>query len=199
MRRTPTTPIKWTRALGVTALLTIAVGCSSSSDTAQTAGTETPANEPPATDDVQLLPPTSGEITSEEDAPSGEEEDAANEGSVDVCSILTDAEVNAYLMGTSQGQSMSDNGCEWYNPDTEETVTLTVGQPGTAASGVLEEPSIYGETESTPEVGGVARFAPSLRIVEFIAGDRLCELQAAILDDGRGAAIALATLVYERL
>ena len=74
-----------------------------------------------------------------------------------------------------------------------------MGETGTAAGGALDEPSDYGETEPVPELATAARFVPGFEILEFVVGDRRCEIQAALLGGEREASVALAILVLDRL
>jgi len=64
---------------------------------------------------------------------------------------------------------------------------------------VLDEPSEFGDTEPVPEIGDSARFVRGFGVVEFIAAGRTCDVQVAVLGDGRNAAVAIAALVRERL
>lgn len=119
---------------------------------------------------------------------------------INACDLLTVDEVAQYLGETSDG-TLSGNACEWLNPATDESVTLTVGSSGTAASGTLSAESDYGETEPVPEIGDTARYASGFGIVEFVAGGRASEIQVAVLDDtvARSGATALAVLAISRM
>lgn len=64
---------------------------------------------------------------------------------------------------------------------------------------MLDEPSEFGDTEPVPEIGDSARFVRGFGVVEFIAAGRTCDVQVAVLGDGRNAAVAIAALVRERL
>ena len=126
--------------------------------------------------------------------------DPSGAESLDVCALLAPDEVEPYL-GVRVDGSRGRMSCVWTNTATEESVTLTVQDGGTAASGRLLDASDYGETEEVSEVGGPARFAPGENIVEFIADDRRCEIQVAVLDDAKARAggINLARLARERI
>jgi hypothetical protein len=123
------------------------------------------------------------------------------EVSVDVCALLTEVEVQRYLGAGGAGVPSGETACEWRNAATEESVTLSVYAAGTNVSGTLDPVSDYGNTEPLPELGESARYSPGGGIVEFIAGDRDCELQITVQDQDqrRRGAIALVTLARDRI
>lgn len=123
---------------------------------------------------------------------------------VDACKVLAAADVQPHLGTTDAGRpsyGVGESVCEWRNAGTEESVTLSIGAKGTAASGRLDPTSPYGETEPVPELGETARFRAGVNIVEFVAGDRECEVQVAVLDadKARRGAVALARLARDRI
>lgn len=129
---------------------------------------------------------------------------ASPRAAVDACKVLSAAEVQPFLGTTDGGQpsyGVGESVCQWRNAGTEETVTLSVGGKGTAASGRLDPTSPYGETEPVPELGETARFSVGDGILEFLAGDRDCEVQVAVLDKdkARRGAVALARLARDRI
>jgi hypothetical protein len=180
-----------TRRLGAAVaatLLLLAVGCGGDDgddnpDDAAAEAPDTPDTDAPPTDEVP------------DDGSDGEDV-------VDACALLEEIEVEPYVGPTGPG-SGGDGQCAWENPESFESVTVTIYQPGTAVDG-LPEPSPYGEAELIEGVGDDARYSASNGIVEFQVGDRLCELQLAtpvtLEDDAqREGAIDLAELVVERL
>lgn len=123
---------------------------------------------------------------------------------VDACKVLTAADVQPYLGTTDAGRpsyGVGESVCEWENAGTFESVRLSVGSKGTAAGGRLDPTSIYGETEPVPELGETARFRAGANVVEFVAGDRECEVQVAVNDDAkaRRGAVVLAGLARDRI
>jgi hypothetical protein len=127
--------------------------------------------------------------------------DAADTEPVDVCALLTADEVDP-VIGTNDGgrRSGGDDGgsCVWENPETYHSVTVTIGDTGTAASGELPAESDYGTTEPGPD--GI-RFAPG-NIAEFVADNRSCELQVvtSVTDEtDRPTTVRLIGLVRQRL
>jgi hypothetical protein len=129
-------------------------------------------------------------------------DDGADEGdAVDACGLLEEAEIAPYVPATGPG-SGGDGVCSWENPDTFESVTITVGEPGTAVDD-LPEPSPYPDAEPIDGVGADARYSASNGLVEFVADGRTCDLQVAsvTLDEAaqRAAAIELANLALGRI
>lgn len=141
-----------------------------------------------------------------EQAAPGTNGPAADDGggqadAVDACGLLEEQEVAPHVPATGPG-SGTGGVCTWENPDTFESVTLTVGEPGTAVDD-LPEPSPYPDAQPVDGVGADARYSASNGIVEFVAGDRACELQLASvsLDDAaqQAGAVELAALALERM
>ncbi|MDG4832035.1 hypothetical protein O7627_22395 [Solwaraspora sp. WMMD1047] len=120
---------------------------------------------------------------------------------VDVCALLTPDEVDP-VIGANDGGRRSDGddggSCVWENPETYHSITVSIGDAGTAASGELPAESDYGTTEPGPD--GI-RFAPG-NIAEFVAGNRSCELQVvtSVTDEtDRPTIVRLIGLVRQRL
>ncbi len=141
-----------------------------------------------------------------EEAAPGTDDTAAEDGAdggdaLDACALLEEAEIAPYVPATGPG-SGGDGACSWENPDTFESVSLRVGDPGTAVDD-LPEPSPYDDAEPIDGVGADARYSASNGLIEFVAGDRACELQVAsvTLDEAaqKAAAIELAPLALERI
>ncbi|MFF3563622.1 hypothetical protein ACFYXS_26580 [Streptomyces sp. NPDC002574] len=119
---------------------------------------------------------------------------------VDACTLLTPEEV-APVIGKNDGgrptSGVGDSVCGWENPETYHSITVSVGGPGTAASGgIKDEPGVT--SEAGPEgirflSGGIARFA---------AGDRDCQVQVvsgAGGDDDKVTAVKLVGLLRDRI
>ena len=166
-------------------LLLVAVGCGGDD------GDDDPQDAAPEAPDAEALPG--------DEAP----DDASSEDdSVDACALLEEIEIEPYVGPTGPG-SGGDGTCSWENPESFESVTVNIGQPGTAVDG-LPDPSPWPDAEPIEGVGDDARYSPSNGVVEFAVGDRACDLQLAtpvtLEDDAqREGAIDLAELVVERL
>nr|MDT0660614.1 hypothetical protein [Micromonospora sp. DSM 115978] len=127
---------------------------------------------------------------------------ASGAEAVDVCALLTTDEVTP-VIGTNDGGRGGDSGgdggsCVWENPETYHSITVSIGDSGTAANGQLPAESDYGQTEPGPD--GI-RFAPG-NIAEFVVGDRGCEIQVvtSVTDDSdRPDIVRLIGLVRERV
>ena len=130
-------------------------------------------------------------------------EGGAPQESLDVCALLPAGEVEA-LVGPGVTGTPSDgingNVCEWENQDSYHSVTLEVGQPGTAPGGEFPpwEPVLG---EEPPTVDGTRSLIGGQ--VEFLAGDRLCSVQVVTADLGGSEddaqAVALAKEVRGKL
>jgi hypothetical protein len=121
---------------------------------------------------------------------------------VDACALLTAEEVTG-VIGAKGGTDPEarDNGsgggsCEWENPDTYHSITISIGSPGTAASGELPEDPFVNE----PGPDGI-RFG-SGGMARFTAQDRACDIQVVTKGTGdtdRSTAIRLIGLVRDRI
>ena len=117
-------------------------------------------------------------------------------GSIDACSLLTAAEITA-VMGTHGAGTGSHGRCSWENEDTYYSVTVEIGDPGTAVGGVLPAPLPGAKT--TPGPDGI-RYSSS-NVAEFLIGDRACQVQVvtSVTDDkDRPTAVAMIKLIRER-
>lgn len=117
---------------------------------------------------------------------------------VDACSLLTAAEVTPLIGEHELRADPVAGSCTWLNRETYSSIAVRIGRTATASGGRLPEPSDYGPTEPGPD--GV-RFAPG-GIVEFVAGDRACDLQLATdqTDEAaRQTGVRLVRLVRERI
>jgi hypothetical protein len=175
-----TTRLCWTLA----AVLVAVVGCSS-----------TVSGTPAAAGD---LPPGAAAIVSAENQARGE----PTADAVDACALISAAEVEAAIgkgAGAKAGPAGGNGGqCTWENEDNYYSVTLDIGQTGTAASGLPAwDPSI-GPEKPLPD--GMRSWGGGA--VEFVAGDRDCQLQVATVGDFDGdqrKAIALIKKVQAQL
>jgi uncharacterized protein YceK len=126
-------------------------------------------------------------------------EGGAPQETLDACALLPAAEVEA-LVGPGTTGTPSDgvasNVCEWENQDTYYSVTLEIGQPGSAAGGQLPpwEP-IAGEERS---LGDGMREGPGGG-VEFVAGDRDCFVLVVTEDLGGSADEATAVEIAQQV
>jgi hypothetical protein len=130
-------------------------------------------------------------------------EGGAPDENFDVCALLPAAEMQALVgpgvTGTPE-DGIAGTVCEWENQDSYHSVTLEIGQPGTAAGGQLPpwEP-VVGPEEP---LGDGMRVGPGGG-VEFVAGDRDCFVQVVTEDLGgsedQATAIELAQQVRGKL
>lgn len=91
--------------------------------------------------------------------------------------------------------------CTWENRDTYESVTVEIGNPGTAVNGTLAPPEPGFPEVGTPGPDGM-RFLGS-GMVEFPAGGRSNTVQIAVLallgPDADNAAVDLARKIGSQL
>lgn len=117
---------------------------------------------------------------------------------IDACSMLSPQDVSPLLGTTVPGKptgSESDmGGCSWQNPTTEESVSVEIGNPGTALNNTLPPPGPGSPDGGTPGPDGM-RFMGGGQ-VEFAAGNRSNTVQVAVLrlsaDQANSAAVDLA-------
>lgn len=126
---------------------------------------------------------------------------SASTAAIDACAMIPAADISALLGASVQGKSTSatpeTGGCMWENPDTYESVTLEIGNPGTAPSNTLPAPEPGFPDVSTPGPDGMRYLGG--RQVEFPAGNRSNTVQVAVLrissDEADAAAVDLARKV----
>lgn len=123
---------------------------------------------------------------------------------IDACALVPEADVAA-LIGDNGGPQAFDGtggdggGCTWENPDTYLSVTVDIGQTGTAVGGVLPawEPALGPEQTLGDEM---RLLGPGS--VEFASADRLNAVQV-VTDPGSDAdtdkAVELARSVRAQL
>lgn len=127
----------------------------------------------------------------------------ASSASIDACALIS-AEDITKLLGTSvPGKSTSTNpevpACSWENPETYESVSLEIGNPGTAVNNTLPPSPIEGAGKPGPDgmrYGGGGQ-------VEFAAGNRDNSVQVAVnklsADEANAAAVDLARKVSPKI
>lgn len=140
-----------------------------------------------------------GTQASDDRAPSAsapkEPDAAASAEKVDACTLLKPAEITPVIGKNDGGRpdgGVGESVCLWENPDTYHSVTLSIGSPGTAASGQ--------STSGADGPDGI-RFG-SGNMAEFVVGDRACTLQVvtSVTDESdRPTAEKLIGLVRTRL
>lgn len=95
---------------------------------------------------------------------------------VNACTLLSEAEVAAIVPGAGlQEGETGGKQCTWENTDNYNSVTVTIGEPGTARGGLPESPY----SDSTPGPDGI-RFGMGNTIGEFAVAERACEVQIVI-------------------
>jgi len=126
-----------------------------------------------------------------------------NAANIDACSLVAGSDISN-LLGTSvPGKSTSTNpqtpGCTWQNPSTDESVSVVIGNPGTAVNNTL--PPAEPGFEGTPGPDGM-RFLGGGQ-VEFAAGNRSNTVQVAVLrmsaDQANAAAVDLANKMAPKI
>ncbi|MFC7548925.1 DUF3558 family protein [Plantactinospora sp. GCM10030261] len=111
--------------------------------------------------------------------------DASPAAPIDACALLTEPEVTqvigAHRTDGRPGDARTVASCEWENPDTAHSISLSVNLAGTAANGTLptEEPGF----ESRPGPDGI-RFS-SGGAAQFVLGDRVADIQVVSGAAGR--------------
>jgi hypothetical protein len=128
---------------------------------------------------------------------------SATSAPIDACSLLSAEDISALLGTTVQGKSTSINpevaDCKWENPANYESVSLEIGNPGTAPDNTLPpaDPA-YG---FTPGPDGM-RYTGSGQ-VEFPAGNRSNTVQVAVLkmsaEEVNAASVGLARKVGPKI
>lgn len=129
----------------------------------------------------------------------------APDGSINACALIPADRITS-LMGTpTVGEATGDNpempGCIWENVDTFESVSVEIGNPGTAANGTLPPSDPTFSDPTTPGPDGM-RFLGN-GVVEFAAAGRANTVQVAVNnlrgEDADNAAVDLAREVGSQL
>lgn len=116
---------------------------------------------------------------------------------VEACTLLEPAEVRAVVPGApAEGEEQGVGYCTWEDPETSDSVTVRIGSAGTAIGGKLGEPESPGDTEAGPD--GI-RFTMGGTTAEFVAGDRVCDVQVVNGADVKAALVTLVGKVKSRV
>jgi hypothetical protein len=126
-------------------------------------------------------------------------------GAIDGCSLLSPDDISALLGTTVQGKSTSTDpqmpACTWENPESYESVSLEIGNPGTAPNNTLPPPEPGFPEVGTPGPDGMRYLGGGQ--VEFPAGSRSNTVQVAVLklsaDDANAAAVDLARKIGPKI
>jgi len=124
---------------------------------------------------------------------------------VDACKLVSPGDITTLLgkpiEGKSIGASPDAPACTWENRDTYESVTVEIGNPGTAVNGTLPPPEPGFPEVGTPGPDGMRFLASGM--VEFPAGGRSNTVQVAVLAlmgaDADNAAVDLARKIGPQL
>lgn len=120
---------------------------------------------------------------------------------IDGCALLSTAEVSDLIGandgGRPSGISTAGGGCMWENKTTYHSVTVEVGNPGSAPGGVLPtwEPMLGEERKVGTDMRDING------AIEFAAGDRDCTVQVSTTDADadRASALVLVEKVRQRI
>jgi hypothetical protein len=124
---------------------------------------------------------------------------------IDACKLISADDITKLLgkpiEGKPLGAAPEMPACTWENRDTYESVTVEIGNPGTAINGTLAPPEPGFPETGTPGTDGMRFLASGM--VEFPAGGRSNTVQVAVLalmgQDADNAAVDLAHKIGARL
>jgi hypothetical protein len=124
---------------------------------------------------------------------------------IDACKLISADDITKLLgkpiEGKPLGAAPEMPACTWENRDTYESVTVEIGNPGTAINGTLAPPEPGFPETGTPGPDGMRFLASGM--VEFPAGGRSNTVQVAVLalmgQDADNAAVDLAHKIGARL
>src|SRR5829696_2117682 len=124
---------------------------------------------------------------------------------IDACTLVSAADITKLLGKPIEGKSIGGGpqtpACTWENRDTYESVTVEIGNPGTAVNGTLPPPEPGFPEVGTPGPDGMRFLASGM--VEFPAAGRSNTVQVAVLAlmgaDADNAAVDLAHKIGPRL
>jgi hypothetical protein len=125
--------------------------------------------------------------------------------SINACKLISADDITA-LLGTSvEGKSTSNNpevpACSWENPENYESVSLEIGNSGTAPNNTLPPPEPGFPDVGTPLPDGMRSLGGGQ--VEFAAGNRNNSVQVAVLklssEEATNAAVDLAKKVGPKI
>ncbi|MCV7100816.1 hypothetical protein [Mycobacterium palustre] len=105
------------------------------------------------------------------------------------------------VTGVSTGKTAQMGDCTWTNPATEESVSLTISNPGTAADNKLPAPPSGFPLPNGPGPDGMRYLGGGQ--VEFAAGNRSNTVQVAVLrlspSQANAAAVDLARKIAPKV
>jgi hypothetical protein len=124
---------------------------------------------------------------------------------IDACKLVGAADIAKLLGkpvdGRAIGASADAPACTWENRDTYESVTVEIGNPGTAVNGTLPPPEPGFPEVGMPRPDGMRLLASGM--VEFPAASRSNTVQVAVLalmgQDADNAALDLARKIGPQL
>ena len=109
---------------------------------------------------------------------------------IDACRLINADDVAKVLGKQIEGRPTGTNpdtpGCMWENQDSFESVSLEIGNPGTAINGTLPPPEAGLPQVGRPGPDGMVFLGNGM--VEFAAGGRSNTLQVAVVNKPGGAA-----------
>jgi hypothetical protein len=123
-------------------------------------------------------------------------------GAIDACKLISPDDIAKLLGSPTPGRPLGNAvACTWENKDTYESVTLEIGNPGTAVNNTLPPAEPGMPDVGTPGPDGMRMLASGM--VEFPAGGRSNTVQVAVLkllgQDADNAAVDLARKVGPQL
>lgn len=124
---------------------------------------------------------------------------------INACELISADDIAKLLGKPIEGKPIGDGpdipACTWENRDTYESVTLEIGNPGTAVNNTLPPPEPGFPEVGTPGPAGMRFLASGM--VEFPAGGRSNTVQVAVLalmgQDADNAAVDLARKIGPQL
>jgi hypothetical protein len=133
--------------------------------------------------------------------------ESGDAAAIDACALIPADDITRLLGVPVAGKSTSTDpkfppGCMWENPDNYESVSLEIGNPGTASGDTLPEPEAGFPDVTTPGPDGMRFLGPGS--LEFAAGGRSNTVQVAVLsmlsgEKANDAAVELARKVGPQL
>jgi hypothetical protein len=123
-------------------------------------------------------------------------------GAIDACKLISPDDIAKLLGNPVAGRQLGNAvACTWENKETYESITLEIGNPGTAVNNLLPPADAGMPDAGTPGPDGMRMLASGM--VEFPAGGRSNTVQVAVLEllgqDADNAAIDLARKVGPQL
>ena len=103
---------------------------------------------------------------------------------IDACKLISADDIAKLLGKPVEGKPLGTDpempACTWENRDTYESITLEIGNPGTAINGTLPPPEPGFPEVGTPGPDGIRILGSGM--VEFPAGGRSNTVQVAVLN-----------------